>query len=57
MAESRTVMLTETNWKQLDMLLEKLLPNDFINFYLMNVIIEEGIQRCKEKYLLFPTTL
>lgn len=57
MAESRTMSLTETNWKQLDMLLAKMPSNDFFKFYLMNEIIEEGIKRCEEKYLPLPTTL
>ena len=57
MAESRTITLTETNWKELDMLLEKLPPNDFIKFCLMNEIIIEGIQKCKEKYLRLSTTV
>ena len=57
MAESRTIMLTGTNWKQLDMLLERMPTNDFFKFYLMNEIIKEGIKRCEEKYLPLPTTL
>ena len=42
MAESRTMTLAETNWKQLDMLLAKMPANDFFKFYLMNEIVEEG---------------
>ena len=45
MAESRTMTLTETNWKQLDMLLARMPANDFFKFCLINEIIEEGIKK------------
>lgn len=57
MTESRTVTLSETNWKQLDMLLARIPSSDFIKFCLMNEIVEEGIKRCEEKYLQLSTTL
>ncbi len=50
MAQTRTITLSDTNWRQLDTLLSQIPCSDFIQFCLLNDIFEEGLKACEEKH-------
>ena len=50
MAEKREISLTEENWETIDTIMARIPDSDFLRFWLMNDIVEEGIRLCLKKY-------
>ena len=44
MAETRTITLTEENWKNVDELLMKIPDSEFLRFCVMNEIVGKGVE-------------
>ncbi len=51
MAKTREITLTDENWKKIDELLESIPDSDFLRFCLMNDIVEEGMERFKDRII------
>ncbi len=50
MAETREFILIEENWQKIDKLLIKFPDSNFLEFCLLNDIIEKGLENLEEQF-------
>jgi len=54
MAKKFEITLSEENWNKLNELLHLIPDSDFLNFCMLNDIIDKGIKKFKEETSIYP---